>query len=923
MFDFYKNSIFLICIFFFNCSILLSQTIKKFSNDDALFLKELGDFFNTPNKNQSKTGKEFLKIFTAKWDEGKINVEHKTIVKNTCNKLLDLRYRPYPDFLNYLSAVVNFYDKGLQNKTFSDYHLCLNKLMNAKRVKRNELSDFIEFGKLLFFNNTLYETNVLRWYSTSSNYSVVFDSIPKVIFTDLNLICTTRGDSSVIFNTKGVYYPTLNSWRGEGGTINWLRAGLPANEVNAQLINYQIFTKFSNYSADSVLFYNTNFFNNPMYGKLEEKVLANVTVDKATYPRFDSYDKRLKISDIFKDVDYEGGFSMYGSQFRGSGDETNKALLFFKRENEVFVITASNKYLIRKDRINADRVAATIKWEQDSIYHPSVQFSYMDKNRELNLIRVDEDIAKSPFYDTYHKIDIYCETMKWRMEEPKIDLQMVQGASNESEALFESANYFSEFSYVKLQGIDNEHPLRLVHNYASRNNSPTFSIAGFSRFLGKAPEQAEIMLIKLAYMGFLIYDDENQQVTVKERLTDYLNSKDKKTDYDVLQFSSVISALPNATISLLNFDLLMRGVARVFLSDSQSVFIYPYDQELTLMKNRDFTFNGRIHAGLFDFYAKKCLFEYDKFRINMPMVDSLRFAVFDKSKERDMYGNYPKVTIKSVIEGLSGDILIDYPYNKSGLKPFPDYPIFNSKSESYVYYDRRNIQSGVYNRDRFFYRLQPFTIDSLDNKTTEGILFKGYLASAGIFPDINEPLVVRPDFSLGFVRETPPSGYTAYDGKGNYTSKIDLSNKGLKGDGSLKYLNSTAISNDFTFLPDSVNAIAQNFDNKEQDGKVEYPVVKAYDVDLHWQPYNDIMHIAKVDKPIELYAEKTLLHGKIILQPQGLTGAGMMAFSDAEIDSKLFNLFSTFEVSVFISIFIFVYFFSFYINIINYFVFDT
>ncbi|HRS54299.1 MAG TPA: hypothetical protein P5250_06305, partial [Bacteroidales bacterium] len=279
----------------------------------------------------------------------------------------------------------------------------------------------------------------------------------------------------------------------------------------------------------------------------------------------------------------------------------------------------------------------------------------------------------------------------------------------------------------------------------------------------------------------------------------------------------------------------------------------------------------------------------DNFKIKMPMIDSLRFAVYDKTKEKDMYGNYPTVNIKSVIEGLTGEILIDNPYNKSGLKPFHDYPIFNSTSESYVYYDKKNIQKGVYKRDKFYYRLEPFTIDSLDNTTTEGILFKGYLASAGIFPDINEPLVVMPDFSLGFVKETPPSGYSAYGGKGTYISKINLSNQGLKGSGTIKYLTSTAYSDDFTFFPDSTNAKVKEYQIKEQKAKVEYPLVNAQDVNIHWQPYKDIMRITQISKPIELYTEKASLKGGLVLQPTGLTGAGLMEFSDAEIDSKLFS----------------------------------
>ena len=146
-----------------------------------------------------------------------------------------------------------------------------------------------------------------------------------------------------------------------------------------------------------------------------------------------------------------------------------------------------------------------------------------------------------------------------------------------------------------------------------------------------------------------------------------------------------------------------------------------------------------------------------------------------------------------------------------------------------------------------------------------------------------------PDFSLGFVKETPPSGYSAYGGKGTYISKINLSNQGLKGSGTIKYLTSTAYSDDFTFFPDSTNAKVKEYQIKEQKAKVEYPLVNAQDVNIHWQPYKDIMRITQISKPIELYTEKASLKGGLVLQPTGLTGAGLMEFSDAEIDSKLFS----------------------------------
>jgi hypothetical protein len=83
------------------------------------------------------------------------------------------------------------------------------------------------------------------------------------------------------------------------------------------------------------------------------------------------------------------------------------------------------------------------------------------------------------------------------------------------------------------------------------------------------------------------------------------------------QFLSQISGKPNATINLLNFDIRMRGVSQVQLSDSQNVFIVPHEQELILHKNRNFSFDGRVHAGRLDFYGSSFEFGYDDFKLEL------------------------------------------------------------------------------------------------------------------------------------------------------------------------------------------------------------------------------------------------------------------------------------------------------------------
>jgi hypothetical protein len=863
-----------------------SQPIKKFSDDPAVFFEEMTTFFqDIDNPDNKKIAKEFMETFTLEWTGGKFSDDQKTQMIETCNKMLKKKMKNIPHFKNYLSAIISFNNTSQTAESFKAWEASLDKLIN--RSTSSQFIDYLEVSNNLFTDNVLYKSSTTTWKSDNSNYVFEYDSIPRIVFPSLDLTCLANDDSAKILNTKGIYYPTLSKWEGNGGKVLWKRAGLDENTVYAELAHYNITLKYSKYTADSVKFYYTTYFDTPLLGLLEEKVQANMTEDKASYPRFDSYDKRLKITGIFPNVDYDGGFSMHGAKLLGAGDEEEDAYLTFYREGKPFVKTGAKNYIIRQDKISTDVANVAIYWEDDSISHPGCQMKYLNDTKELTLMRSKDGIGKTPFFDTYHKLDMYVEALYWKMDQPIIEMKMIKGVGTEGEATFESYNYYTEQRYYKLLGIDETHPLSDLKKFATLKDTNVVSAKEYTKFLGIDPSNVQSLLIKMASMGFIAYDIENEKIYLKEKLYNFLLSRAGKIDYDVLQFNSTTTTESNATINLLNFDLKLNGVKSVYLSDSQNVYIFPKDEKITVKKNRDFEFDGRVHAGMFDFYGKLFSFTYDKFNLDMPVVDSLGFYV--KSFKPDAEGNYKAERVKSVIEGIKGDLQIDESNNKSGLIPYGKYPLFTSQKDSYVYYDKKTVQQGVYTRDRFYFHVNPFEIDSLDNITTEGIGFTGNFVSADIFPDFDEVLKVQPDYSLGFVRLTPDDGFQVYKGKGTFDSIIDLSNLGLRGNGTLKYLTSTSKSNNFIFYPDSMNAYVQYYELAEVKTGVEFPPVIANDVYEHWMPYNDVMVVTKIEKPIAMYSEEAKLNGSIVLQPTGLTGTGTMVFNDAEMDAKLFK----------------------------------
>jgi len=866
---------------------LHSQNIKEFSGDQEQFFKELNDLFDKITvKEQKDLCKDMMEKFVDFWNTGVFSREVKGNITAVCNKLLVRRMRAYPEFFNFLASVNGLMESDHSTESYNAWERSVETVMADKRSTK-PLTSFLQTSNELINENVLYRSNATEWRTSTYKFSFVFDTVPKVIFEDMDLTCYSNNDSSVIYKTHGVFYPLDSKWFGSKGKVNWTRAGFFEEDVHAFLEDYEIFLGFSKYTADSVKFFHKKYWEKAILGSFEEKLLANVTPENATYPVFKSYLTELEIKDVFKDVDFLGGIEMHGRKMFGLGSKEQDAYLSFKKDGKEFIKVLTKNVVIYPDRMSSALATATIAIDNDSIYHPGLQMNYVDINQELSLIRVGEGTSKSPFYDSYHNLDIYTEAIYWKMDEPFINFESVKGTSSQSKASFESNNFYSLARYLKLQGIDEVNPLLLVKRFTEKYNVRIIGVQAFAEEVLLPAEQVIAMFINLANRGFVIYDRDEKVAVVKDRLFDYINAMNKKIDYDVVQFNSETTHLQNAALELDSFGLKLNGVPVVYLSDSQNVFIYPTNEQIVVKKGRDFSFGGRVHAGSFDFYSKKCDFSYDQFKIDMPAIDSVSFVV--PSFEVNANGERTPVRVKSVISDLAGGLYIDDPNNKSGLKHLPQYPIFNSIKDAYVYYDYPSIYNGIYDREKFYFYIYPFTLDSLDNFEIDLLEFPGFLTSAGIFPDFEDTLRVQPDYSLGFDKTTPPDGFTAYGGKGTYFSNINLSNQGLRGKGSLQYLTSNSSSDEFIFFPDSCNALARDFVINEQFTPIEYPAVKGTNAKLHWDPYMDRMIYQQRELPFQMFNRQSELLGTLILTPERLSGAGKMSFEDAEMVSKFYT----------------------------------
>ncbi|MDZ4821829.1 MAG: hypothetical protein SH856_00030 [Flavobacteriales bacterium] len=863
-----------------------AQRIEKFTHEPEIFLDQLIELFNDSKKGM---GKEFVEQqFAPVWiDQQVYNLQQQEMIYETADQLLKNKAKTYPDFHNLLSILIAFPTAGKTELDLLKWNEILLRMMNDKKQKKY-FPDLLETTALLYRDKTFYETEGISWKSTSPGFSFEFDTTLRVVFPALDLKCYTKGDSSIIHKTSGVYYPGEDRWTGTGGKVTWVRAGFDPEKTFAEVKDYKIRLRASTYDMDSVVFYN-EFFDTPLIGKLTDKILAGKTEDNATYPRFDSYYKRLQIKNIVPSVDYDGGFTMAGNRLAGSGTLEAPAIITIFREGKPFMRARSLEFSIEPKRITSSHSTITFYVDKDSIFHPDLNLKFEKETRQLILLRLEEGISKAPFQNSYHHIDMYFEALYWNIDDPLIEMGSILG-STQHYAAFESNEYFKKKRFDAMMGLDFDHPLYQIKSFMKKTGSNEFSASDLAYFLNHSEQQWHPMLIDLNNKGFIRYDINTHWITMLDKASAYLENNSGKRDYDVLQFNSEVQQGNNAQLSLLNYDLLVKGVERFNVSDSQKVTCYPERGEVILKKNRDFKFGGRVFAGNFEFLGKEYYFNFPDFRLDLLQVDSCRIYVEDETSRMED-GSFEKRRVKSVLRDIAGNIKIDAPTNKGGYhsKTYPQYPIFSCTKLSYVYWEDPRIQKGVYKKDKFYYQVLPFTIDSLDNFSKKDLKFNGTLVSGGIFPDIEEPLVLMEDYSLGFKRATGDAGLPAYGGKSRITADLQLDFSGLKGGGELEYLTSHSSSDEFIFFPDSTRGKTKSFINREQSGKAEVPTAVCDTVDLAYFPYQDRLDATSIDTPIDFFEKEATLAGTLSLAPKGMKGKGEMEFNGATLSSLAFN----------------------------------
>ncbi|WP_372752101.1 hypothetical protein [Labilibaculum sp.] len=863
---------------------VLAQSIKSFSHDSIVFQDEFLQFMDHPSKKQES--KEFAEKFPLFWFSSDMTSEKRKTIFQICDLFLAKKARSFPDFYNYFETLMLFQNQNRSQEDFNNWEKGLLQQINNKKIKLNAIKDFLIQTQKLLTDTIVNESYATKWECKNAKFKYVFDKELSIQFDQADLYCLAQRDTSCIHNTNGIYFPFKKIWSGNKGIVNWKRAGKSETEEYATFDSYTINTEKTSFQIDTVNYYNKELFIDKIQGSLSEKMNSVRSPSLAIYPRFESFEKEIEIKNLFENLDYKGGIAIHGAKFIGKGSPEHPSVIELSRHDTLFLRARSEHFSFHNNRIIGKDTQIEILIDTCGIYHPGLLFQYFSEKKEVNLIRDGEGVSQSPYFNTFHNLIMDFGMLIWNMDENLMHFGSMKGANNR-QAHFESMNYFSINRYMKIQGMDQENPLVSLRKYADYSYVNTFTAMEYANFIKKPISQVRQQIIGLSFQGFVSYNRNTDEITLQKRLTDYIKSGMGRQDYDVIRFATQTeNNEDDATLRMGSYNLDINGVRHIAVSDSQNVVIFPKHQKITLKRNRDFQFDGKIMAGLLDMYGQNFHFSYEKFKIDLDLIDSLQINIVNDSLSS--YGKRYTTQLGSVLEKITGDLLIDDPNNKSGLKHYDEYPIFNSSDSCFVYYDSKDIQDGVYEKDKFYFKVDPYTINNINDFKKEDISLKGIFVSDSIFPDFNETLCITDNNTLGFAHVTPQKGLPVY-GKGNFVDTIQLSHDGLIGKGSLNYLTSTTKSNKFIFRPEIMTTQAESFELKELAAQMNNPQVNGEKIFATWYPYKDELYVKSTALPIDMYKKLASLSGTLKITPTKITGMGDMELVNAEIESDYFT----------------------------------
>lgn len=897
---------------------------------------------NTRNVDAMAVGAGFATVW------GKLGLDQQAVIRSHLKLMKSKGHKLRPHTVDFLGAIVNAIDReGTDPARLSNYLTVAGQVIENNTAA--EAASFFNTTRIFFEHHALHYEKYFRLYPQNDTYRFEYLGLmtdpppvdttqlatddqsdpyqeeqadttvqepplgimpipqpeligPVIKFDALTLNFSTRYDSTFLKNTRGSMSLISPLFVGEGGKFDWTSAHLPADSVFFELKEYNFNVSKPYLKADAGQLTYVGKVNGKIDGIFEFKSVKHKDSVSASYPRFLSMRSDIALLGLGDDkLHYTGGFALEGNLiYSSSASGENSRLEVYGTTDKKFV-AESKRFEFQDSVITSSQANIIIYQGNDSIYHPAVQLRYDWAKKQLTLLKQKGILKDVPYTASYFNVDFGVDRIRWDLKSDSMNLYAA-GGRGQAPMIIQSTDFFDPQDYRLLQGDNfSFHPLGVVAAYAKSIRSQEFYVEDLAATIKRKVEEVKMAMNFLAQKGMIDYDNFTGHIRVKDKALHFAQSHNGISDYDNLKIHSVTDGPANATLSFPNGSMTVRGVEEFKVSDSLNVVIKPDSSTIELLRDRDIKFDGKITAGNFEINGKDFTMKYDSFFINLNHIDSIRFYI----TETNAKGQTVRRRVNNAMVGAdstaaaagglsntsktSGTLYVSRPDNKSGKKKLTNYPRLDASAGGVIYFDRREVLNGAYDRSVFFV-VPPFKLDSLNNADPASINFEGTFASSGMFPNFKEKLHTMPDKSMGFIHPIPPAGYQLFKGDGKVYGGLSLDNSGLRVTGKIDYLAATVESKDFVFYPDSVLGKGNVGEIKEkQFGAVWFPQTTLTEYQFKWLPKQDKFNLKNLRDPFSLYNSTAQLDGNLTVSKKGVAGEGKLITRGSESVSKELN----------------------------------
>ncbi|WP_031529580.1 hypothetical protein [Dyadobacter crusticola] len=691
------------------------------------------------------------------------------------------------------------------------------------------------------------------------------------------------GSDSVVFGpSNGSISLQDGIFVGKNGKFDWLAAGDSSIYVDLDAYSFNIAQP--KIVAENVTLHHDQQLAAPVKGKLEYRGVKKIKGQPAPYPRFVSNGIDARLKDNRKSIDYKGGFSLIGTNMYSTSLSDQLSTVNVKYKEKVAFTAKSKKFALRDSVISSSFAILSIPLGSDSIYHQGVTFKYNDDEGLVKTGRMERtDYAPLPYQDSYHKMNIWAQAMRWRFTNDKLEFLRIDGKQVVPVTL-ESQDFFKKERFREIAKEYGFQPLNMAASYVQATKKSLFLSEELAAKFKQNPKIVRNTLDRLTLEGYFIYNKATDEYALSKKGALYVLANIDKADYDNFQVASQYTAnseTANATIYMPDTLLTVLGVSSFVVSDSLKIHAAPADKKLIIGKNRNFTLNGRMVASNYQFRGQNIKFDYNQFFVNVAPSDSITFTPkekFAKGQKGEVGGH--------VKYDKGGTFYLSDPKNKSGLqKGVKKSPRLVVEDGMTVFFDQEERGPITYPKENVFFKIPKLDMGGLDERD---VIFDGTFTSGGIIPPIKTVLKSMPDNSLGFEYKPPVTDMPIYNGQAQarFTDTLTMDNTGLHSKAVIKYLSTTITAKNVVLASDSLMASGEIASIKEATiGKGYFPAVALKDYALKWYPNADSMFINTTGKSFSFHNGTTNLEGSLLLRSTGLYGNGKLKRADSELSS--------------------------------------